>query len=154
MKFLILSILCPFAIASDLKLNAHPGYDLSLHYQRAPFLPSDIADVCEKNGGKPGVIQSEHINGLIVADTPELEGLVGAQIPFFQIGLYAQDQQLKWFDDRVSSNYTNFPQGFEIPSGRVYFALDPHGTDGRQPGEWFALPAEQGSTGAICGHIY
>uniref|UniRef100_A0A1I7SEJ1 Inhibitor I9 domain-containing protein n=1 Tax=Bursaphelenchus xylophilus TaxID=6326 RepID=A0A1I7SEJ1_BURXY len=73
MKFLIPSILCPLAIASHLKLNAHPSfYNVFVFYLKPPFSPSYIEAACEKQDPdlKPGVIQSKHINRFIVGMSP------------------------------------------------------------------------------------
>ncbi|CAD5224695.1 unnamed protein product [Bursaphelenchus xylophilus] len=67
---------------------------------------------------KPGVIQSEHMNRLIVEalksrlaeHTAKIEEDLGVSIPYYQLGLFADDQELSPFDDMVTYHYTNFPQ--------------------------------------------
>ncbi|CAD5224697.1 unnamed protein product [Bursaphelenchus xylophilus] len=157
MKVLLFAVLIPLVAALQVKLFRagfnKQGYELYAGYEKVPFPPSDIAKSCKDLDPTllPGVIDSKATNDRIVAVTPVAEAKLHAKIPYFQLGLYAQDQQLKWFDESVPSNFSGLPAGTQIPDGTAYFALDPHGTDGRQPGEWFVLPAGEEVHVFLCG---
>uniref|UniRef100_A0A1I7SEI9 DUF1214 domain-containing protein n=1 Tax=Bursaphelenchus xylophilus TaxID=6326 RepID=A0A1I7SEI9_BURXY len=157
MKVLLFAVLIPLVAASQVKLFRagfnKRGYDFGVGYVKEAFPPSDIAKACKDANPtlSPGVIVDKGANDWIVAATPVVEARWHVKIPYFQIGLYAQDQQLKWFDESVPSNFSGLPAGTQIPDGTAYFALDPHGTDGRQPGEWFVLPAGEKVHALVCG---
>ncbi|CAD5224693.1 unnamed protein product [Bursaphelenchus xylophilus] len=156
MKVLLFAVLIPLVAATQVKLFRagfnKRGYEYSLAYAKEAFPPSDIAKYCKEDDDLlPGVVDSKGFNDWIVEATPVVEKNWKVKIPYFQIGLYAQDQQLKWFDESVPSNFSGLPAGTQIPDGTAYFALDPHGTDGRQPGEWFVLPAGEKVHALFCG---